>query len=73
MKTTRSTAQLNIFNWSQFQQFLNSNQTVGSAMHVLLLSLTGTGLTLLGGCGSPNISSQEVTATASKYGFSTGG
>lgn len=56
------TAQLNLFNWSQFQH-LNSNQTVGKgAMRLLLLLLTGTGLTLLGGCGSPNISSQEVTA-----------
>lgn len=63
MKTTHSTAQLNLFNGSQFQQFLNSNQAVGKgAMRLLLLSLTGTGLTLLGSCGAPNISSQDVTA-----------
>jgi serine protease Do len=66
MKTTRSTDQLNLFNWSQFKQLSNSNKKVGnfalyqSPVHLLLLSLIGTGLTLIAGCGASDLSSQEV-------------
>lgn len=65
MKTTR-TAQLDHFNRSQFQELLNSNKLdklVGTKNRNLwFLSLLGTGITLLGGCALPNISSQNVTA-----------
>ena len=64
MKTTRSTAQFHLFNWSQLNQ-LNRNKgnyvLPQGAGRLLLLSLTGIGLTWLGGCGSSNLSSQEVT------------
>lgn len=64
MKTTR-TAQFPHFNLSQSQKLLNSNNdklVLSKNRNFWFLSLLGTGITLLGSCAAPNISSQNVTA-----------
>ena len=63
MKTTR-TAQLDNFNRSQSQELLNSNKldklVLTKTINLWFLSLLGTGITLLGGCAAPDISSQTA-------------